>query len=226
MSDLNLERRIRRAIVEVYGELARLGMNTGSTGNVSVRVADGMLITPTGCTEESLRPGDIVRTHFDGASEGPLKPSSEWIMHAMVYGRLSEARAIVHTHADHCVALSCLRKPIPAFHYMVQHLGGAIRCTAYHPFGTAELGHAAADALDGRNACLMANHGMLTRGTSLRAAFDAAVLVETLARQYAAILAIGKPVLLNKTEMKLVARQFEDYGKQPRAKSKQRWMVP
>ena len=116
MHEKNMAQEIRRAIVEAYRELARLGMNTGSTGNISVRSGARMLITPTGCTEETLRPRDIVLADFEGRSNSALRPSSEWAMHAEVYARTDEAYAVIHTHANHCVALSCLRRPIPAFH--------------------------------------------------------------------------------------------------------------
>jgi L-fuculose-phosphate aldolase len=214
----------RRAIVEVYRELVARGLNSGSSGNVSVRHGKGMLITPTGCTEETLRAGDIVLAGLNGVSDGPLKPSSEWLMHAAVYQRVPEAMAIVHAHADSCVALSCLRKPLPPFHYMIQALGAAeVACVAYHPFGTAALGNAAAAALASSKACLLSNHGMLARGKNLREAFDAALLLETLCRQYLAILSVGKPVLLTRAEMATVARQFEAYGRQPRARARPRW---
>jgi len=221
------EQAIRRAIVEVYVELARLGMNAVSSGNVSVRFGKGMLITPTGCTAEGLRPADIVATGFDGSSKGKLRPSSEWIMHAEIYQRVADANCVVHTHADHCVALSALHKPLPAFHYMIQVFGGGdVPIVDYFPFGSHELGKAAGQALENRKACLMANHGMVSRGVTIRAAFDAALLLETMCRQYLAALSAGTPLLLSAADMAIVARQFEDYGRQPRSPLKRRWMIP
>ncbi len=221
------EQAIRRAIVEVYVELARLGMNAVSSGNVSVRFGKGMLITPTGCTAEGLRAADIVATGFDGSSKAKLRPSSEWAMHAEIYQRVGEAHCVVHSHADNCVALSALRKPLPAFHYMIQVFGGSdVACVDYHPFGTRELGAAAGRALETRKACLMANHGMIARGATIRAAFDAAVLLETMCRQYLTALAAGTPTLLSAADMAIVARQFEDYGRQPRSPVKRRWSLP
>jgi L-fuculose-phosphate aldolase len=186
-----------------------------------------MLITPTGCTAEGLRPADIVATGFDGSSKAKLRPSSEWAMHAEIYRRVGEAHCVVHTHADSCVALSCLRRPLPSFHYMIQVFGGSdVPCVDYHPFGTRELGAAAGAALENRKACLMANHGMIARGATIRAAFDAAVLLETMCRQYLAASAAGTPVLLSPDDMAIVARQFEDYGRQPRSPIKRRWSLP
>lgn len=220
------ESEIRQAIVEAYRELSRLGMNVASAGNVSVRFRDGMLITPTGCTAETLKASSIVPTGFDGESRGRLKPSSEWMMHAEVYGRVPEAKAIVHSHADHCVALAALRRPIPAFHYMVQAFGGEVPCVPYHPFGSAELGAAAGTALEKRTACLLANHGMLARGATLKAAFDAGVLLEALARQYVLAISAGNPVVLGEAEMSDVAERFAHYGRQPRPPARLRWQVP
>lgn len=218
---------VRNAVVGIYQELSRLGLNVAAAGNVSARFGPGMLITPTGCVAETLKPGDLVATRLEGTSTGKLKPSSEWAMHAEVYGRVPEAHAIVHAHADHCVALSCLREPIPAFHYMVHSFGGEdIPCVPYYPFGTRELGAAAGAALEARSACLLANHGMLARGATLRAALDAAILLEALARQYVLALSIGKPMLLTSEEMADVARRFADYGRQPRPRAKLRWQVP
>ena len=218
---------VRNAVAGIYQELSRLGLNVAAAGNVSARFGPGMLITPTGCVAETLKPGDLVVTRFEGTSTGKLKPSSEWAMHAEVYLRVPEAHAIVHAHADHCVALSCLREPIPAFHYMVGAFGGdEVPCVPYHPFGTRELGAAAGAALESHSACLLANHGMLARGATLRAALDSAILLESLARQYALVLSMGRPALLSSEQMADVTRRFADYGRQPRARAKLRWQVP
>jgi len=221
------EATLRRAIVEVYAELARRGMNFSSAGNVSVRFGDGMLITPTGCTEETLKTAHIVSAGFDGAHAGKYLPSSEWAMHAEVYARVPATGAVIHTHADNCVALAALRKPIPAFHYMIHGFGGDdVPCVGYHAFGTPELARAAATALEKRTGCLLANHGMLTQGPTLRAAFEAAIRLETLARQYRLALSAGDPVLLNETEMARVAERYIEYGRQPRPVAKLPWRVP
>jgi len=227
MSERTAAQAIRRAIVEVYAELARLGLNTGSTGNISVRCGPGMLITPTGCTVETLRPRDIVLADLRGRSKSSLKPSSEWTMHAEIYLRVGEAHAVVHTHADCCVALSSMRKPVPAFHYMVHSFGGNdVPCVGYRPFGSHDLGVAAAKALERRTACLLANHGMMSRGPTLRAAFDAAIRLEAMARQYLMVLSVGRPTLLSGRQMAVVAQLFEGYGRQPRSGRAPRWSVP
>lgn len=221
------ETAVRTAIVEANAELERLQMNVCSTGNISVRWRDGMLITPAGCRVETLAAEHIVFARFDGTREGALVPSSEWAMHAAVYRHAPQANAVVHTHADGCVALSCFRRPIPAFHYMVQGFGGPdIPCVDYHPFGSRELAGAAGSALADRSACLLANHGMLARGATLSAAFDAAVKLEALARQYLKALSIGTPQLLSQAEMEVVAARYRDYGRPQKFGAAPRWMVP
>ncbi len=227
MAAKSSETAIRQAIVEAYRELSDKGLNAGSSGNISVRTGNGMLITPTGCTSETLRAEQIVSCGLDGRWTGRLAPSSEWAMHAEVYVRVELAQAVVHTHADNCVALAAHGRSIPPFHYMLQSFGGKdVPCVRYLPFGTRELGAAAGKALETRTACLMANHGMLARGGTLHEAFETTLRLETIARQYRLALTLGSPKLLTDKQMTLVARQFEDYGKQPRAKIKRRWMVP
>jgi L-fuculose-phosphate aldolase len=218
---------IRTAIVEVNAELERLRMNVCSTGNISVRWNDGMLITPAGCRVETLAPEHVVFTRFDGTWDGSLRPSSECAMHRAVYQRAPGAKAVVHTHADHCVALSTFRQPIPAFHYMVNGFGGMdVPCVDYHPFGSEELGNAAGAALTDRTACLLANHGMLARGTTLLAAFETAVKLETLARQYLLARSLGTPSLLTSDEWTIVQQQYRTYGKAQALDRQPRWQLP
>ncbi len=227
MSDAASEMAIRTAMVEVNAELERLQMNVCSTGNTSVRVKDGMLITPAGCRVETLAPEHMVFTRVDGSWEGPLRPSSEWAMHLAVYNSVPTANAVVHAHADNCVALSCFRKPLPSFHYMVQGFGGRdIPCVDYFPFGSPELGEAAGAALVDCSACLLANHGMLARGATLSAAFDTAVKLEVLARQYLKALSIGTPHLLTEAQSEIVAVKYRSYGKPQPFGRAPRWLVP
>jgi L-fuculose-phosphate aldolase len=113
------EEEARAAVVDAYRALARLGMNTGSTGNVSIRFAPGMIITPTGASAEELSAGRLVAMKLDGRAQANRQPSSEWEMHAGIYAGCPEANFIIHTHADACTALSCLNESLPAFHYMI-----------------------------------------------------------------------------------------------------------
>jgi L-fuculose-phosphate aldolase len=218
---------IRTAIVEVNAELERLRMNVCSTGNISVRFGDGMLLTPSGCRVETLRPEHIVFARFDGTWDGLFSPSSEWAMHAAVYQKQPLANAVVHCHADHCVALSTFRKPIPAFHYMVQGFGGRdIPCVNYSTFGSQQLADDAGAALVERTACLLANHGLLARGPTLLSAFDAAQKLETLAKQYATALSMGTPTILTEPEIETVLAKYKNYGKPQATPDRPRWLLP
>jgi len=218
---------IRTAIVEVNAELERRGLNVCATGNISARWNDGMLITPAGCRVETLAPHHIVYVRFDGSHEGPLRPSSETGMHRAVYQHAPSAKAVVHTHADHCVALATFRQPIPAFHYMVQGFGGMdVPCVDYYPFGSEELAEHAGMALKDRTACLLANHGMLTRGTTLLAAFETALKLEALAKQYLLARSMGSPTLLTAEEWVTVQQQYKTYGKAQVLDRQPRWQLP
>ena len=222
------ETAIRQAIVECYRELAGRGLNVGAAGNVSVRFGEGMLITPTGVAPEELAEAELVTAGLDGSHAGPVRPSSEWAMHAAVYRRLPAAGAVIHGHPDACVALSCLRRPIPAFHYMVGGFGGDdVPCTPHLTFGTAELGEAAGDALAERTACLLGSHGMLARGATLGEAFETTVQLESVARQYLLALSAGAPVHLTPAETALVGTRYRDYGRNAAAVARpRRWDVP
>lgn len=222
------EAAIRRAIVECYRELGRRELNVGAAGNVSVRFGAGMLITPTGVPPEELAGDAVVAAGLDGSHAGTLRPSSEWAMHAAVYKRLPDAGAVIHGHPDACVALSCLRRPLPAFHYMVGGFGGDdVPCTPHLTFGTSALGEAAGEAMRERTACLLGSHGMLARGATLGEAFETTERLEVLVRQYLLALAAGEPVLLTPQEIALAGERYRDYGRNATTQARPpRWNVP
>jgi L-fuculose-phosphate aldolase len=209
-------RALRAQVAETYRDLGRLGLNTGSTGNVSVRTPQGMLITQTGGTAETVTPDGLIVMALDGTvheAAGNTAPSSEWAMHAAIYLADPAAQAIVHTHGDCCTALACLNEGLPAFHYMIASFGGEdVRCAPYATFGTPELAQAATAAIAGRSACLLANHGMIVHAASPRQALTAALRLETLCRQYLLARAAGTPRLLTQAEMQAAMRRFETYA--------------
>lgn len=207
----------RRAIIDACVRMNDLGINQGTSGNVSNRVKGGLLITPSGMPYDRLKPSDIVFMKSDGSvPDGQRKPSSEWRFHHDILSARPEVAAVVHTHAMFATTLACLRMDIPSFHYMVAVAGGdSIRCAPYATFGTQALSDHALAALDGRKACLLANHGMIAVGDSIDRALALAVEVETLAAQYWRALQIGKPKLLSAAEMRRVLEKFADYGRQP-----------
>jgi L-fuculose-phosphate aldolase len=207
------EHDLRRQVVEAVARLEALGLNHGSSGNVSCRLGERALITPTGASTANLTPDDLVVVDLEGRVEGPGMPSSEWQMHTEILKARRGAQAVVHTHADSCVALSCLREALPPFHYMIAGFGGNdVRCARYEPFGSAALALAAVEALEGRSACLLANHGMIAFASSLAQAVSQTIQLETLVRQYLAARQVGTPILLSEAEMEAVRERYQHYG--------------
>jgi len=204
---------LRREIVAACIEMNRRGINQGTSGNISARVKEGFLLTPSGIPYDETKPADIVLMRPDGSHVGKRKPSSEWRFHRDIMGKRPEVGAIVHTHSMFATTLSCLGLEIPAVHYMIAAAGGStIRCAPYATYGTQAVADLALKALEGRNACLLANHGMIVLGPTLKKAMWLAVEVETLAAQYWRALQIGKPNILSDAEIARVMDKFRNYG--------------
>ncbi|MBI5429232.1 MAG: class II aldolase/adducin family protein [Nitrosomonadales bacterium] len=208
------EKELRSELVCIANKLDAQGLNRGTSGNLSARFAEGMLITPSGMGAEGLTEDDIVFVHLDGTSSGRWQPSSEWLFHRDIYAQRADAGAVVHTHSLAATALACLRRDIPPFHYMIALTGGdTIRCARYATFGTQELSDHALLALKDRKACLLANHGMIAAGKDLAEAFRITVEVETLSEMYLRALQAGEPVLLTADEFRAAQSRFASYGK-------------
>jgi L-fuculose-phosphate aldolase len=218
MKDQEIE--LRRGIIQTARQMNAIGLNQGTSGNISARFEDRMLITPSGVPYDVLEPEDIASLPIDGeygAWDGPLRPSSEWRFHLDITKARPEVGAIVHAHSTFATTLACCRKEIPAAHYMIAASGGpVIRCSDYATYGTKELSVTALKALEGRTCCLLANHGMIATGPDLGKAMWLAIELETIAKQYYYALALGGPVLLPDEEIANVLERFKDYG--PRAK--------
>ncbi len=213
----------RRAIIAACRDMNRLGINQGTSGNISVRIDGGFLMTPTGVHYDALKPDLIVAMTGDGRFSGDVLPSSEWRFHRDILANRPDAKAVVHCHAMFATTLAVLHKEIPAIHYMIAAAGGPnIRCAPYATYGTQELSALALAALQGRTACLLANHGMIAVGPTLARAMWLSVEVETLAAQYWRALQIGKPKLLTAKEIATVIAKFGSYGQQPKMKAKPR----
>ncbi|HBK18235.1 MAG TPA: class II aldolase, partial [Gammaproteobacteria bacterium] len=190
----DIETSLRETLTEQYKYAEQIGLNELSSGNLSCRFEDGMLISPSGASAETIAPENIVRVSLDGEWEGDRKPSSEWRMHAAVYQAQESAEAVVHTHSDYCVALACQLLPLPGFHYLVGSFGGNdVPCVPYSTFGTQTLGDDAANALKTRTACLLGNHGMICRGKNLKSAVNLAHRLEIMCRQYLLTRQLGEP---------------------------------
>lgn len=211
----NVDQERRRALIAACRELTRRGLTHGTSGNVSLRRDERrFFISPTGMAYEALEPDDIALMHADGRWFGRRRPSSEWRFHRDILHSRPDVGAIVHTHSLKATALACAGRAIPAFHYMVALAGGHdIRCAPYFTFGTQELSDAAVAALDGRRACLLANHGVIALGADLPAALAMAGEVENLAAQYCAALAVGAVRILDDGEMRRMVEKFRSYGR-------------
>ena len=190
---------LRQEIVDKSLEAFREGLFSGTSGNMSCRVApDEMLITPTSVRYDVLRAQDIVYMKLDGTVlEGELQPSSEWRMHAAVYKAYGETNAVFHTHSPYATAFAVVRKSIPTV--LIEScifLGGDIRCADYATPGTKEVGLNAVPALEGRRGCTLANHGVLAVGGDLAKAYLNAEYIEDVAKIYTIARSVGTPVEL------------------------------
>ena len=197
-----------------------LGINQGTSGNISARYRDAMLITPSGVPYEDLKPGDIATMPLKGeygSWSGPLNPSSEWRFHLDIMRSRPEVGSVVHTHSTYATTLAICGKEIPAIHYMVAASGGPnIRVAPYATYGTLELSALALKALEGRTCCLLRNHGVIATGANIKRALWLAAEIETLARQYYLSLSIGGAQVLPDDEIAHVVEKFKNYG--PKAK--------
>jgi len=215
------EMTLREQAVLAIRKLDALGLNRGSTGNLSQRCArdgvDGMLITPTGMGADDLRAQDMVWVGFDGTVQGDWLPSSEWHFHQAILMRRADLQAVVHTHSVNATALACLERELPPFHYMVAVAGtDTIPCTPYHTFGSEALSAAVVQALSDRNACLLAHHGLVAAGATLAQAMKIAIEIESLCEVYLKALAVAEPTRLTAAQMAEVLDKFSSYGRSRR----------
>ena len=211
------EQELRAGIVDACRRMNALGINQGTSGNISSRWSNGLLISPSGVDYNDLTPDQVVFIDYEGNYEGAVRPSSEWRFHARIMALKPEVGAVVHTHATYCTTLAIRGMSIPPVHYMVAVAGGTdIPCVPYTTFGTPELADMVVKALADRTACLLANHGMIATGPDLKKALWLAVEVETLARQYFNSLLIGGPNLLSPEQIEATIRRFESYGQKGR----------
>jgi L-fuculose-phosphate aldolase len=218
------ERALRADIVAKARWMNAAGLNQGTSGNISARYKDVLLITPSATPYEAMTAETIAAMPLDGdygSWSGPLKPSTEWRFHFDITKARPDVGAIVHTHSTYATVLAIARREIPACHYMMAAFGGTtIRCAGYARYGTKELSNLALKALEGRNGCLLANHGMIALGPNLEKAMWLAVEFETIAKQYYLSLALGQPFILSDEEIAETARGFSTYGLQDKPQTK------
>jgi L-fuculose-phosphate aldolase len=208
----------RLAVCEYARRMTVDGLVVGTSGNVSVRAGDLIAVTPTGVAYAELRSEDIPLVALDGSIvDGKLLPTSELPMHLSVYRDAVDPdgvpiTAIVHTHSVHATAVSTLVEEVPPIHYVLAAIGPTVRVAAYATYGTVELAKAMLAALDGRRGCLLANHGTITYGDSLLAAYDRARQLEWVCQLWLLARSAGTPILLSTGELAHVAGKLRTYG--------------
>jgi L-fuculose-phosphate aldolase len=190
------------------------GLTHGTSGNVSARIPEGFLITPTGMPYNEMEAIDLVMMDLAGQTiRGARLPSSEWRIHRDLYEARPEVGGIVHAHPPYCATIASLRRDLPAVHYMIAIAGGhTVRCAPYATFGTEELSANTLAALEGRKACLLANHGLVSVGKDLNEAMRISEEIELVAEIYWRSLSAGSPIILDEAEMQRVIEKFRDYG--------------
>jgi len=212
MSELS----IRKDIIETCLKMESLGINQGTSGNISHRYKDGMLITPSGVAYDELKPKDIVFVSFSDKNSyiGEYPPSSELDFHFDILVAKPEVNCVLHNHSTYATSIAMCREDIPSYHYMVAVTGGdRVPCAKYATFGSKELSQNIIDTLnEGFNSCLLANHGLVTTAVNLKKALWLAVEIENLARGYIMAKQVGKPKKLSKTEMAKILKKFQTYG--------------
>jgi L-fuculose-phosphate aldolase len=210
------EKALRQEIIDKCRWMNAEGLNQGTSGNISARFGDRLLITPSATPYDAMTPEMIAAMPLDGdygSFEGPLNPSSEWRFHLDIMRARPEVGAIVHTHSTYATIIAITRREIPACHYMIAAFGGpTIRCAPYARYGTPELSAHAVAALKDRLGCLLSSHGMIALGDNLGKAMWHAVELEALARQYYHSLLIGGPVILTDREIAETAKAMRSSG--------------
>ncbi|MFM2319427.1 MAG: hypothetical protein RLZZ215_2048 [Pseudomonadota bacterium] len=209
------EYQLRQAIIEQCLWMNAQGLNQGSSGNISARYQNQLIITPTAMAYEAMRPEMLAAISLDDQStwRGSHQPSSEWRFHYDLMRTRPEIGAIVHTHSTYATSLAITRRSIPAVHYMIALFGGNdVRCAEYATYGTQTLSDHVLAAMQERKACLLANHGMLVAGESLTKAMWLASELETLAQQYYHALQLGGAVILTDAQMAEVHAKLANYG--------------
>src|SRR5215208_1718588 len=193
--------RERTDVADACRRLAEKGLVIGTAGNVSARAGDNeVAISPTGAVLGELTPEQVTVVDMKGTVvAGDLEPTSEIDLHLGVYERYG-AGAVVHTHAPMATALSCVLDELPCVHYQMLLLGGTVRVAPYATFGSRELAASVLDALDGRTAALMANHGAVVYGTDVAGAVRATELLEWACTVYWRARCVGEPRVLSESE--------------------------
>jgi L-fuculose-phosphate aldolase len=202
----------REAVADACRRLAREGLVHATAGNVSARVDDQVIVTPTGAVLAELRPELTTVVDLEGnVVEGSLQPTSELFLHLGIYERF-DAGAVVHTHSPVATALSCVVDELPPVHYQMLAFGGGVRVAPYATFGSRELADNVHAALEGRSAALMQNHGAVCFAGDCAAATELALLLEWACEVYWRARAVGEPRVLSEEELAGVVEAVRERG--------------
>lgn len=197
----------REELVSYCGRLIADGLAVGAAGNMSVRVGDVVAITPSGVSYSDLIAPDVCVVTLGGEEVAAHeRPSSELPMHLAVYASTGAA-AVVHTHSAEVIALSATHDELPAVHYAIADLGGPVRVARYNRFGSAGLAATAVEALAGRSAAILQNHGAICYGQTLTVAYERALLLEWLAKVFRLARSYGQPRILTQAELDEVSAE-------------------
>jgi L-fuculose-phosphate aldolase len=212
--------RERTAVCEYGRKLLTARLTTGSGGNLSLfnRARNLIAIKPSGVPYLEMQPEDVVVIDPRGRIvDGRLQPSSEVSFHLGLLNRRPDISAVVHTHQVYATAVACLGWELPAVHYLIGFAGDKVPLAPYATYGTQALADNIVSAIGGYNACLLANHGLVTVGKDLATAFAVAEELELVAQIYLLAKSAGEPVILPAEEMAVVIEKFKGYG-QPQAR--------
>jgi L-fuculose-phosphate aldolase len=194
----------RDAVAGACRHLAAQGLVIGTAGNISARNGDLIAVTPTGADLSTVTPEMVTVIDLDGeVVDGDLAPTSEVPLHTGIY-KGTNALAITHAHAMASTALSCSHDELPPLHYSCLGLGGAPRTAAYATFGSEELAENVLNALKGRNAAMMQNHGSVAYGSKMAEAVERLELLEWLAELYWRASSMGTPRVLTDKDFEAI----------------------
>lgn len=212
---MNMFMKERQEIVDYCKLMIARGLTKGTGGNISIFDRDSglMIISPSGIDYDVMSAQDVSVVDLNGQLVfGDKKPSSEFPMHAIFYQKREDLNAIVHTHSPFATTIASLRWDLPAISYLVAFSGKNVRCAEYASFGTRELAENAFEAMQDRQAVLLANHGLLAGANNIANAFTVAEEIEFCCEIYSRAKAMGEPVILDDDEMDRMSEKFNTYG--------------
>jgi L-ribulose-5-phosphate 4-epimerase len=204
----------RQQIIDVGIALDRYRLISLSGGNVSMRMGNHILVTPSGMSYETLVPADVVVMTPDAkVVEGTRRPSVDTIALLHIFNHMPEVNAVIHTHQPYATAVGLVMDELPAFcTTLVNATMGAVTVAPYSGAATLDMGVRTVEHINGKRAVILRNHGVVTVGPTLKDALYAAVYLEDACRSYCAACAMGKPRGLTPPQVEDAVENFRHYG--------------